>query len=89
VSSHSESSFANDSAAFIMRFVGEDFFPPVDAGLLKLHVRAPSGTRIERTAWLVDNIERSIRKIIPADELEQISDDIDLPQPYAIAFFSH
>src|SRR6266849_2409310 len=66
---------------------GEDFFPTVDAGLMKLHVRAPSGTRIERTALLVDDIERSIRQIIPADELQQISDDIDLPQPYAIAFF--
>jgi multidrug efflux pump subunit AcrB len=66
---------------------GEDFFPTVDAGLMKLHVRAPSGTRIERTTLLVDEIERSIRQIIPANELEQMSDDIDLPQPYAIAFF--
>jgi multidrug efflux pump subunit AcrB len=66
---------------------GEDFFPTVDAGLMKLHVRAPSGTRIEHTTLLVDQIERSIRQIIPADELQQISDDIDLPQPYAIAFF--
>jgi multidrug efflux pump subunit AcrB len=66
---------------------GEDFFPTVDAGLMKLHVRAPSGTRIERTTLLVDDIERSIRQIIPASELEQMSDDIDLPQPYAIAFF--
>jgi len=54
---------------------------------MKLHVRAPSGTRIERTALIIDNIERSIRQIIPADELQQISDDIDLPQPYAMAFF--
>src|SRR5580692_2785086 len=66
---------------------GEDFFPTVDAGLMKFHVRAPSGTRIERTTVIVDDIERSIRQIIPADELQQISDDIDLPQPYAIAFF--
>jgi multidrug efflux pump subunit AcrB len=66
---------------------GEDFFPTVDAGIMKLHVRAPSGTRIERTTLLVDEIERSIRQIIPANELQQISDDIDLPQPYAIAFF--
>jgi len=66
---------------------GEDFFPTVDAGLMKLHVRAPSGTRIERTTLLVDKIERSIKQIIPANELEQMSDDIDLPQPYAIAFF--
>jgi multidrug efflux pump subunit AcrB len=74
-------------SAPLLWVVGEDFFPTVDAGLLKLHIRAPSGTRIERTAWLVDNIERSIRNIIPADELDQISDDLDLPQPYAIAFF--
>jgi multidrug efflux pump subunit AcrB len=66
---------------------GEDFFPTVDAGLMKFHVRAPSGTRIERTELIVDDIERSIRQIIPADELQQISDDIDLPQPYAMAFF--
>ncbi len=66
---------------------GEDFFPTVDAGLIKLHVRAPSGTRIERTTLLVDEVERAIREIVPANELEQMSDDIDLPQPYAIAFF--
>ena len=66
---------------------GEDFFPTVDAGLMKFHVRAPSGTRIERTTLIVDEIERAIRQIVPADELEQMSDDIDLPQPYAIAFF--
>jgi multidrug efflux pump subunit AcrB len=71
----------------LLWITGQDFFPTVDAGLMKLHVRAPSGTRIERTEWLVDNFERSIRQIIPADELEQMSDDIDLPQPYALAFF--
>ena len=71
----------------LLLVTGEDFFPTVDAGLMKLHVRAPSGTRIERTTLLVDEIERSIKQIIPADELEQMSDDIDLPQPYAIAFF--
>jgi multidrug efflux pump subunit AcrB len=71
----------------LLLVTGEDFFPTVDAGLMKLHVRAPSGTRIERTTLLVDEIERSIRQIIPANELQQISDDIDLPQPYAIAFF--
>jgi multidrug efflux pump subunit AcrB len=71
----------------LLYVTGEDFFPTVDAGLMKFHVRAPSGTRIERTQVIVDNIERSIRQIVPADELQQISDDIDLPQPYAIAFF--
>jgi multidrug efflux pump subunit AcrB len=71
----------------LLYVTGEDFFPTVDAGLMKFHVRAPSGTRIERTQVIVDDIEREIRQIIPADELQQISDDIDLPQPYAIAFF--
>src|SRR5258708_5389046 len=71
----------------VIYVTGEDFFPAVDAGLMKFHVRAPSGTRIERTQVIVDDIERSIRQIIPADELQQISDDIDLPQPYALAFF--
>ena len=71
----------------LLYVTGEDFFPTVDAGIMKFHVRAPSGTRIERTTVIVDDIEREIRKIIPVDELQQISDDIDLPQPYAIAFF--
>jgi multidrug efflux pump subunit AcrB len=71
----------------LLYVTGEDFFPTVDAGLMKFHVRAPSGTRIERTQVIVDDIERSIRQIIPADELQQVSDDIDLPQPYALAFF--
>ena len=48
-------------------------------GMMKLHVRAPTGTRIEQTEYMVDDIERSIRTIIPADELEQISDNIGLP----------
>jgi multidrug efflux pump subunit AcrB len=67
--------------------VGEDFFPTVDAGLMKLHVRAPTGTRIERTELLVDDVERSIRQIIPPDELEGISDNIDVPISYDLAFY--
>jgi len=59
--------------------VGEDFFPTVDAGLMKLHVRAPTGTRIERTELITDDVERSIRRIIPANEIEGISDNIGLP----------
>ena len=59
--------------------VGEDFLPTVDAGLMKLHVRAPTGTRIERTELITDDVERSIRRIIPANEIEGISDNIGLP----------
>src|SRR5580704_2825461 len=71
----------------LLLIVGEDFFPTVDAGLMKLHVRAPTGTRIERTELLVDDVEHSIRKIIPKDELQGISDNIDLPLSYDLAFY--
>jgi multidrug efflux pump subunit AcrB len=67
--------------------VGEDFFPAVDAGMMKLHVRAPTGTRIERTERIVDDIERTIRGIIPAAELEGISDNIGVPTSYDLAFY--
>ena len=53
------------SAFLLFPFVGEDFFPTVDAGQLRLHVRAPSGTRIEVTAELFSAVEAEIKKIIP------------------------
>jgi multidrug efflux pump subunit AcrB len=55
--------------------------------MMRLHVRAPTGTRIEDTEWTVDRIERSIRKIIPSGELESISDNIGLPLFYDLAFY--
>src|SRR6202040_3882853 len=71
----------------LMTIVGEDFFPSVDAGMMRLHVRAPTGTRIERTEQIVDGVERSIRKIIPPDELESISDNIGVPTSYDLAYY--
>ncbi|HEY2486523.1 MAG TPA: efflux RND transporter permease subunit [Candidatus Binataceae bacterium] len=71
----------------LMFTVGEDFFPPVDAGMMRLHVRAPTGTRIEHSELLVDDIEQTIRGIVPADELESISDNIGLPTSYDLAFY--
>jgi multidrug efflux pump subunit AcrB len=59
--------------------LGNDFFPSVDTGQFRLHVRAKTGTRIEETARLVDQIERSIRTKIPAAELSGILDNIGLP----------
>jgi CzcA family heavy metal efflux pump len=59
--------------------LGRDFFPAVDAGQIKLHIRAPTGTRIEETAALCDHIEASIRQQIPAREIETIVDNIGLP----------
>jgi CzcA family heavy metal efflux pump len=71
----------------LFKVVGEDFFPKVDAGMMRLHLRAPTGTRIEHTELVVDDVERAIRKIIPADELEGISDNIGLPLSYDLAFY--
>jgi multidrug efflux pump subunit AcrB len=60
-------------------WLGEDFFPSVDAGQIKLHVRAPTATRIEETAALCGDVERSIHELIPADEIEGVIDNIGLP----------
>jgi multidrug efflux pump subunit AcrB len=59
--------------------LGQDFFPSVDGGQIKLHVRARTGTRIEETAALCDHIEATIREIIPAIEISSIVDNIGLP----------
>jgi len=63
----------------LVPFLGQDFFPTVDAGQFKLHIRAKTGTRIEETAKLCDQIESAIRQDIPASELGGILDNIGLP----------
>jgi multidrug efflux pump subunit AcrB len=67
------------SLAIVIPWLGQDFFPTVDAGSFKLHLRAPTGLRIEDTAFLCDLVEDSIRKQIPADEIKSIIDNIGLP----------
>lgn len=59
--------------------LGRDLFPPVDTGQIKLHMRAPTGTRIENTAQLADRVEAVIRETIPAEDLDTILDNIGLP----------
>ena len=59
--------------------LGRDFFPSVDAGQFRLHVRAPTGTRIEETTRLADRVEGVIREEIPARELSGILDNIGIP----------
>lgn len=66
--------------------IGLDFFPHVDAGLMKLHFRAPIGTRIEETEALVADVEQHIRATVPPNELETIDDNIGLPIFYNLAF---
>ncbi len=59
-------------------YLGQDFFPSVDGGQIKMHVRAQTGTRIEETTKLADRIGEAIHKIIPPDELDGIVDNIGL-----------
>ena len=67
------------SAALLIRWLGQDFFPSVDSGRFILHLRAKTGTRIEETAKLCDLVEQSIRGSIPAQEVAGILDNIGLP----------
>jgi len=64
---------------FLIPQLGQDFFPSVDAGQFRLHVRAHSGMRIEETTRLVDQIETMIREVIPAGELGGMLDNIGIP----------
>ena len=67
------------SSFALLPVIGQDFFPTVDSGEFKLHMRAPTGTRIEDTAAICDNVEKDIRRVIPASELTTIIDNIGLP----------
>jgi multidrug efflux pump subunit AcrB len=62
--------------------VGEDFFPNVDSGQMRLHARCPAGTRIEETELRFAAIEHEIRQVIPADEVEELLDNIGIPNSW-------
>jgi multidrug efflux pump subunit AcrB len=67
----------------LVPFLGQDFFPSTDSGEFILHIRAKTGTRIEETARLADEVENSIRKKIPNGEVRNILDNLGLPySPY-------
>src|SRR3989449_2418206 len=76
--------FAFSSLA-LFPFVGRDFFPTVDAGQLRLHVRAPAGTRIEETEQYFQRGEDYIRQVIPVRELAAIIDNIGVPNSINLA----
>ena len=67
------------SFVLIVPWLGRDFFPKVDAGQFKLHLRARAGTRIEETANLCDQVESYIRQQIPPHEISSVIDNIGLP----------
>jgi multidrug efflux pump subunit AcrB len=71
--------FCLGSLAILIPWLGRDFFPSVDSGTFKLHLRAPTGMRIEETANLCDLVERAIRQQIPASEIQSVIDNIGLP----------
>ena len=71
----------------MLNFVGRDFFPAIDGGQIKLHVRAPPATRIEATERVFQEVEDKIRDVVPERDLDLIVDDIGIPQrTYNLAF---
>ncbi|HEX7664666.1 MAG TPA: efflux RND transporter permease subunit, partial [Polyangiaceae bacterium] len=66
--------------------VGLDFFPSVDAGMLRFHFRAPAGTRIEQTERIVDRFEHRIRDVVPASEISLVDDNIGVPLYYNLGY---
>lgn len=75
------------SGAALLPFVGRDFFPIVDAGQFRLHVRAQSGTRVERTEQIFSAVEAEIRKVIPPEEISLLIDNIGMPaENFNLAF---
>ena len=85
VALHSPKLFAGCFLAFcvlsvlLVGVLGRDFFPKVDAGQIRLHMRARTGLRIEETARLADQVNGVIRETIPKDELTTVLDNIGLP----------
>jgi multidrug efflux pump subunit AcrB len=73
------------SLVILVPFLGEDFFPLVDAGQFRLHVRAPVGTRIEETQHVFTQVEDVIRSVIPKNEIDLVLDNIGLPMNLNLA----
>lgn len=71
--------FVGVSIVLLWPWLGSNFFPDVDAGQIKLHISAPTGTRVEETARTVDDIDTLIRQVIPPKDLGSIVDNIGLP----------
>jgi CzcA family heavy metal efflux pump len=67
------------TSMIIYPFLGRNFFPEVDAGQIKLHVRGPTGFRVEDTAGLIDHVEEAVRQVIPSQEIGSVVDNIGLP----------
>jgi multidrug efflux pump subunit AcrB len=75
------------SSLLLLIAVGQDFFPYVDTGQIKLHVRVPAGTRLEETERMMAKVENIVRSAIPPDELQLMTDHIGLPVYWALLFY--
>jgi multidrug efflux pump subunit AcrB len=75
-------------SGFLVLVIGEDFFPYVDSGQMRLHVRAPQGTRIEETEQIFARVEQEIRNTLPPGEIDLILDNIGLPSSGISLVFS-
>jgi len=75
------------SSMLLLFAVGEDFFPYVDAGQIKLHLRVPAGTRLEETERIMAKVENIVRETIPSNELQLMTDHIGLPVYWALLFY--
>jgi multidrug efflux pump subunit AcrB len=73
-------------SAGLLLVIGRDFFPPVDAGIMKLHVRAPGGLRLEETEKRVAEVEQAVREIVPSQDLSTLSSNIGVPISFNMAF---
>lgn len=71
--------FSIASLVLLLPRLGRDYFPNVDAGQFRLHVTCPAGTRLEQTAAYFSDVQRTIRSVVPKDELGVIIDNIGLP----------
>jgi multidrug efflux pump subunit AcrB len=67
------------ASTLIYPFLGRNFFPDVDAGQIKLHIRGQTGLRVEDAAALVDHIEAAVREVIPQNEIDSMVDNVGLP----------
>ena len=65
-------------SALLLPFIGEDFFPVVDAGQIRLHMRAPPGTRLEETEQIAAAVEKTVHAVLPAGEVQTILDNIGI-----------
>ena len=75
------------SAFIALPWIGRDFFPTVDAGQIRMHVVAPSGTRLEETEKIFSAVEAEIRKVIPEEDVEMVIDNMGVPsEQYNLAF---